>query len=220
MTLDTLLAISHLLTKDEYHHMQHFFPHMSVLAETNFNHVVERVQNNSYKFIVFLSCEDTLPPTWRIDTLRVESPVMILLNINQADFCVIQSLMDAVGLISKPTSPPEQREVHPMLHKSLEFIEENLCENDLSLEKVAASIFVSRCHYSRIFKTYIGVGFKEFIMNKRIEKAKLMLQEGTSVTEVCYAVGYGDLTHFGRVFKRMVGINPSEYLRNRKSLSS
>jgi len=218
--LDTLLAISHLLTKDEYQRMQQFFPHMSVLAETNFNHVMELVQNNAYKLIVFLTCEDTLPPTWRLDKLQVESPVMILLNMSQADMYVLQSLMDSVGLISKPSSPPEQQEIHPMLHKSLEFIEENLCENDLSLEKVAASIYVSRCHYSRIFKTYLGIGFKEFIMNKRIQKAKLMLQEGTSVTEVCYAVGYGDLTHFGRVFKRMVGINPSEYLRNRKSLSS
>jgi YesN/AraC family two-component response regulator len=117
-------------------------------------------------------------------------------------------------LSTPPASNASKPETPPLLFKSLEYIEENLCENDLSLEGVASSVYVSRCHYSRLFKEHFGFGFKEYIMNKRIQKAKVMLQEGQPVTDVCYAVGYGDLTHFGRVFKKLVGVNPSVYRLN------
>lgn len=76
---------------------------------------------------------------------------------------------------------------------------------------MASKAYVSKCYYSRIFQKYVGKGFKEYVIDKRIQKAKLLLQKGNSVTDVCFSIGYSDLTHFARIFKRIVGVNPSIY---------
>ena len=46
---------------------------------------------------------------------------------------------------------------------------------------------------------------------KRMRKAVQLLEQGFQVTEVCYSVGYNDLTHFSREFKKMFGAKPSCY---------
>ncbi|PZD95301.1 AraC family transcriptional regulator [Paenibacillus sambharensis] len=212
--MDVLLVISHELKEDEHRRVQQMFANMNILAEHNFAAVSRHIRTNPYKFIVLLSFEDTLPPSWKVEDLKLETPVMILLKVNKLDLFVFYSFLDSVGLLSKSSAEAADKQPPPpLLYKSIEYIEENLCENELCLETVAASIFVSRCHYSRMFKEHFGIGFKEYIMNKRVQKAKVMLQEGVPVTDVCYAVGYGDLTHFGRVFKRLVGERPSDYRR-------
>ncbi|WP_253735870.1 helix-turn-helix transcriptional regulator [Paenibacillus sp. FJAT-26967] len=220
--VDVLLIISHQLKEDEFQRVQGMFSNMSIIAESDFKAAAERIheEKSAYKLFVFLSFEESLPEDWKIEELHLESPVMVLLNVSKRDLFVFYSFLDSVGLLAQSPAVSDKREISPLLHQSLEYIEQNLCENDLSLEKVASSIFVSRCHYSRVFKEYFGFGFKEYIMNKRIQKAKVMLQNGVPVTDVCYAVGYGDLTHFGRVFKKLVGTNPSVYRGHRREKPS
>jgi len=214
--MDVLLVISHKLTKEEYRRVSNMYSHMTILSDTYFPNVVRSLKEKRYKLVVFLSFNDSLPPAWKVNELHLSSPIMILLKVNKLDLLIFYSFLDAVGLLSGTEAGSSSgAEVPQLLYKSIEYIEENLCENDLCLENVASSIYVSRCHYSRMFKEHIGIGFKEYIMSKRIQKAKVLLQEGMQVTDVCYAVGYGDLTHFGRVFKKMVGINPSEYKRTK-----
>ncbi|MEC0246741.1 AraC family transcriptional regulator [Paenibacillus chitinolyticus] len=214
--MDVLIIITHTLGADDHKKIAHLFRDMEIIAESRFTNVVQLIGENPHDLVVFLSFEDALPPDWKLDELEMEAPMMILLNVNKLDLFLCQTFLDSIGLLPKPASDVVQETtIHPLLYKSLLFIEENIQENDLSLEKVASYIYVSRCHYSRLFKEHFGTGFKEYIMNKRIQKAKLMLQEGQPVTDVCYSVGYGDLTHFGRVFKRLVGVNPSVYRRTR-----
>lgn len=220
MPVEVLLVISHQLQEDEFQRVQAMFAHMSIISEPNFTSVTKAVKEKKYKLVVLLSFEESLPASWHVDQLQLDNPIMILLKVNKLDLFVFYSFLDSVGLLSKPVSSgANKQEIPPLLYKSVEFIEENLCENNLCLEQVATSIFVSRCHYSRMFKEHFGIGFKEYIMNKRIQKAKLMLQEGEPVTDVCYAVGYGDLTHFGRVFKKLVGVNPSDYRKTNRKCS-
>jgi len=217
--MDVLLVISHMLNEDEYRRVQRMFTNMVIMPQHNFTTVAEHIRTTKYKFIVLLSFEDTLPPAWKVDELNSDSPIMILLKVSKLDLFVFYSFLDSVGLLSKSAAASSDKpQPPPLLYKSIEYIEENICENDLCLESVAANIFVSRCHYSRMFKGHFGIGFKEYIMNKRVQKAKVMLQEGTPVTDVCYAVGYGDLTHFGRVFKRLVGEKPSDYRKKNARL--
>lgn len=214
--MDVLLIINQQLDRNEFERVQNLFSHMQVVANDNFTEVRKLVEGSNYKLIVFMTFEDNFPSSWKMGELKINTPIMTLLKINKLDLFVFYSFLDSVGLLSKPASSKSANsEIHPLLYQSLTFIEENIHENDLSLEMVASSIYVSRCHYSRLFKEHFGTGFKEYIMNKRIQKAKVMLQEGQPVTDVCYAVGYGDLTHFGRVFKKLVGINPSVYRKQK-----
>ncbi|GAA4726498.1 helix-turn-helix transcriptional regulator [Brevibacillus fulvus] len=96
-------------------------------------------------------------------------------------------------------------------NNSLKYIHENLFDNNLCLEDVASLNYVCKWHFSKLFKRKLGVTFREYIIRERIEEAKRRLQRDDSITDVCYAVGYGDLTHFGRIFRQRVGMTPSDF---------
>ncbi len=107
----------------------------------------------------------------------------------------------------RPASPGDEVD----WQKSLQFIRDNLYNNDLSLEDVAMQSYMSKWHFSKIFKRKFGITFREFLIQERIELAKKLLLANISVTNVCYEVGYGDLTHFGRIFQKKVGLTPSRF---------
>lgn len=182
------------------------------MVEKNFSLVQKRINQNSYNLVVFLTIHSSFPDTWLFSKLKSQAAIMTMTKVDKLDLVIFSSFLKSIGLFNEPLiKSRKEDELPPLLYKSLVFIEENIHENDLSLEKVASNVYISRCHYSRMFKTFFGTGFKDYVISKRIQKAKQMLQKGVTVTEVCYAVGYGDLTHFGRMFKKVVGINPSIY---------
>lgn len=64
----------------------------------------------------------------------------------------------------------------------------------------------------RHFKSSTGNTPNEYLQRVRIEKAKELLQNSQdSIKEVCYAVGYNDLSTFRRTFKKHAGMNPLVY---------
>ena len=57
-----------------------------------------------------------------------------------------------------------------------------------------------------------GKTFVQYLNEYRIQMACRMLEKGEkSVSEVCYAVGFGDVPYFHRMFKRMTGTTPGKY---------
>ncbi len=98
---------------------------------------------------------------------------------------------------------------------ALHFIHNNYA-TDISLERVASTVRLSRYHFSRLFREITGLTYQSYVNRVRIEQAKKMLNDDAlSVTDAGYAVGYSDLTHFERIFKKIVGSNPSQYRRRR-----
>src|SRR5580693_962246 len=55
----------------------------------------------------------------------------------------------------------------------------------------------------------------QYLTAVRVEKAKELLEQGASVTEACFAVGFDSLGSFTGLFKRRAGLNPSEYQRQK-----
>lgn len=67
------------------------------------------------------------------------------------------------------------------------------------------------CYISLIFKEKTGINFIDYLSKIRIEKAKLLLKEGTlSIQEIGEAVGYPNPQYFSKVFKRLTDMSPSE----------
>lgn len=78
--------------------------------------------------------------------------------------------------------------------------------------EVAALCHLSPFQFSRAFKRWSGLTFQEYVLRKRISEAMRMLRHpGASVTDVCYGVGFHDLSYFTRVFQRYTGLTPSRY---------
>lgn len=101
--------------------------------------------------------------------------------------------------------------------KAIAYISKNYME-PLSLGDVAKVAGVSKYHFSRLFKIKTGCSFKEYLNLKRIEAAKMAIRtEDMNVTQVCFHVGYSDLSYFSRVFRKAEGVSPSSYSKRMKA---
>ena len=82
----------------------------------------------------------------------------------------------------------------------------------LDVAALARSAAVSPAYFNRSFKAAFGETPHQYVMTRRMERAKAMLRTGDmSVTDVCFAVGFSSLGSFSTQFKRLVGDTPSAY---------
>ncbi len=96
------------------------------------------------------------------------------------------------------------------LTKLIQYIDNHISE-ELSLDVLAEYVSFSTFHLSRMFKRYTGTTLNKYIVSKRIDKAKLLLQSPLPINSVSIECGFNNYTHFYRTFKALTGINPAEY---------
>ena len=95
------------------------------------------------------------------------------------------------------------------------FIDGNFC-NNIDVDCIAGQAYFSKFHFMRLFKKIYGRTPHQYLSFKRMERAKLLLSENCSVTEVCFAVGFDSVGSFATLFKRTVGEAPSVYQRRQQ----
>src|SRR5215475_2480583 len=84
----------------------------------------------------------------------------------------------------------------------------------LSLSDIAKSAFLSRFHFSRVFRDATGVSPGRFLSAVRIYQAKrLLASTSLSVTEISLEVGYNSLGSFTNRFTESVGASPTRFRR-------
>ena len=65
---------------------------------------------------------------------------------------------------------------------------------------------------SRIIKQELGMGYKEYLIELRMNKAKeMLLDPNVSVADVCAQVGYANPSHFIKLFQKHTGKSPANY---------
>lgn len=95
--------------------------------------------------------------------------------------------------------------------KVCEYIEKNY-EEPIKLSDVAALVNMSESAFSHFFKKKTNTTFIDYITNLRIARACQMLTETShTVAEICYTVGFNNLSNFIRIFKKKKGSTPNEY---------
>jgi AraC-like DNA-binding protein len=93
------------------------------------------------------------------------------------------------------------------------YIEKNLSNANLTVKQIAEHEHVSEQFFRKKFKNTYGVSPKQYILDKRIERAKSLLDTGYyKVNEVARLVGIEDNLYFSTLFKKHVGITPSNYI--------
>ena len=97
------------------------------------------------------------------------------------------------------------------IFEAVRYIEENLTQR-LTLNQVASSINLSPNYLSSLFKKELGVGFVDYITEKRDERAKELLENtGLRTYEVAQQAGFVDESYFSKTFKRLTGKRPSAF---------
>ena len=92
-----------------------------------------------------------------------------------------------------------------------QIIEDNLENEDFSVEELSEKAGLIRSMLHRKLKKLTGKSASELITEKRLTKAKVMLEnnEGTAA-EIAYKVGFGSPSYFSKVFKKYYQVSPGE----------
>lgn len=93
------------------------------------------------------------------------------------------------------------------------FIDENLCDPDLSVGRVACALGVSPRYVQMVFAGMATTPLA-YIRRKRLERAARALRDargGCNITDLSFSLGFNDLSHFSRAFKAFYGVGPREF---------
>lgn len=105
-----------------------------------------------------------------------------------------------------------QKRYGKILREAVRYIDDNYDREDISLNKVAETVGLSQNHFSSIFSQEMGMTFIEYLISRRMEKAKELLRTTQMrSSEVAYRVGYKDPHYFSSTFKKIQGMTPREY---------
>ena len=100
---------------------------------------------------------------------------------------------------------------HEAVERVIRMMHDRLDE-PLTLSEMSRIAYISPYHFNRIFRQITGIPPNQFFYALRLETAKrLLLTTNTSVTDVCFDVGYNSLGTFIRRFTGLVGLSPSRF---------
>ena len=131
-----------------------------------------------------------------------------------------ESLANALAVYLLGRYAVRQRSAKPLkgglpgnrLRRVLEYIADNLGDEELSLSDLAALAGMSPHYFGELFKRSTGSPPHRFVLQRRIERAKeLLLDRTLSVLEAGLRVGFPNPSHFARTFHRFVGVTPSTF---------
>ncbi|MHA6530400.1 helix-turn-helix domain-containing protein [Paenibacillus sp. BAC0078] len=126
-------------------------------------------------------------------------------------------LVESVTAFIEQTEKRNSDRAVTTIELAKQYIEENLAE-DLSLEAVAAKVFISPKYMSKLFKEELSVTYTEYVTSRRMERAKELIENNNMTIErIASSVGYGTTAYFIKRFKEMYGCTPGHYLRNTAS---
>ncbi len=99
------------------------------------------------------------------------------------------------------------------LDKTIEFLNRNFMRS-ISIKDVAKLVDMPISTFSRFFKLRTGSTYSDHLRSLRIWTAKQLLETTeTSITDVCFESGFGNISNFNRTFLRITGLTPSQYRR-------
>ncbi len=103
---------------------------------------------------------------------------------------------------------PEQREV---IERALRLMHEQSHES-LYIREIAKEFGLSPQHFRKLFKNYLGVSPKQYLIALKIQRSKcLLLHREHSVTEVAMRLGFSSTQQFSKVFRKITGFSPSTW---------
>ena len=113
----------------------------------------------------------------------------------------------ASNSFAKTVTGRESRRVN----KVKEFIAQHYTE-EIKLDDLAGLVAMSPSAFSRFFKQYTGRGPVDYIIDVRMGvAARMLVDTTTSVSEICYACGFNNLSNFNRTFKARRGYTPRDF---------
>ncbi|MBR2612311.1 MAG: AraC family transcriptional regulator [Clostridia bacterium] len=88
----------------------------------------------------------------------------------------------------------------------------NSIHDELRIADLASACGMSESTFRREFHRYAGVSPKQYILDRKLNKAKQMLRSGYyPIKEICMILGFFDDAYFSKIFKKNTGMTPMQY---------
>lgn len=139
------------------------------------------------------------------DAQRFAQFILILDTLSNSPEC------DRKALVSRVYSPSLNEENVGRIDRIKTWIVDNL-DQTITLEAVARQARMTPKSFSRFFKKNTGKTLIHYVNELRVGFAcQALLQSDASVSEICYAAGFNNLSNFNRRFRETRGVSPREF---------
>ena len=107
-----------------------------------------------------------------------------------------------------------RKKLSPSVLSCLQYIDAHYMEK-LSLDQLAAHVFLNRTYLSELFKREMGISFNDFLNRQRIIHACEYIQTSHySMAKIAEMTGFSDQNYFTKIFKKITGQTPRQYKNN------
>lgn len=97
---------------------------------------------------------------------------------------------------------------NPAVQKIIKYINDHISEDALSVDSIAAAVFLNRSYLMHLFKEETGHTIGKYISEKRLFLARNYLMKGMSVTDACFYSGFKNYSAFYYAYKHKYGTSP------------
>lgn len=109
-----------------------------------------------------------------------------------------------------------ENEISVDVMKAINYIDNHYYLEDISLDKVAAEIAISKFYLSHIFKKSTGLSVNEYIIQCKLREGKrLLISTNIQISDIADNLGFSTPSNFTRLFKQKVGYTPLQYRKSR-----
>ncbi len=117
-----------------------------------------------------------------------------------------------VRVLRERTIASRVNNAQKILDQAVQYITENFCRENLTMETVCGELGISESYLSQCFKKYKETTFVKLLTSLRMEKAiTLLVSTGDRIVEIATACGYQDVYYFSHSFKKYTGLSPKNY---------
>lgn len=106
-----------------------------------------------------------------------------------------------------------QTSLSPSVVSAIKYIDENLCEVE-GIDELCRELYISKSYLHHLFVTELKNSPKQYILGRRLDKAKRAIASGERATEIYTECGFGDYSSFFRAYKKKYGYSPAETPQN------
>ncbi len=103
------------------------------------------------------------------------------------------------------------------LSKAMAVVERHMDDTGLTVPRFLSEMGMSRTQMHRKMRALTGLSTTEFIRSQRLKRAAAMIAgDAATISEICYQVGFTNLSYFALRFREQYGVRPSEYPRGER----
>ncbi len=168
--------------------------------------VIEKVRQESYK--IFVRRKPWLEKfIYRGDYIRDIGFDLKSRSETEAELCRYYS--DVNLLFKKYNIIDVNRTIYSIGKSVIRQVDEKV-----TLESVAGDVYLNKTYVSHIFKEMTGISFNDFVLDVKIDRAKILLHyQDMTVSDIAAILCFCNSGYFSSLFRKHTGVTPSEYRR-------